>query len=88
MSEFEPTYRLLGRLDIKNAEIRGSFHSRCRKTSRLVSVSHFGQRSSLRGLKTHAERDQPGQGAGLVRAIVGAIIVLVVYGMIAGRRTV
>jgi uncharacterized membrane protein YeaQ/YmgE (transglycosylase-associated protein family) len=32
----------------------------------------------------------PGQGAGLIGAVVGAIIVLVVYGMIAGRsqRTV
>lgn len=29
----------------------------------------------------------PGQGAGFIGAIVGAIIVLFVYGMIAGRRT-
>jgi uncharacterized membrane protein YeaQ/YmgE (transglycosylase-associated protein family) len=29
---------------------------------------------------------RPGQGAGLVGAVVGAIIVLLVYGMIAGRR--
>jgi uncharacterized membrane protein YeaQ/YmgE (transglycosylase-associated protein family) len=29
---------------------------------------------------------QPGEGAGLVGAVVGAIIVLVVYGMVAGRR--
>ena len=28
----------------------------------------------------------PNQGAGLVGAVVGAIIVLVVYGLIAGRR--
>jgi uncharacterized membrane protein YeaQ/YmgE (transglycosylase-associated protein family) len=28
---------------------------------------------------------QPGEGAGLVGAVVGAIIVLVVYGMVAGR---
>lgn len=28
----------------------------------------------------------PGQGAGLVGAVVGAIIVLMVYGLIAGRR--
>jgi uncharacterized membrane protein YeaQ/YmgE (transglycosylase-associated protein family) len=28
----------------------------------------------------------PGQGAGLIGAVVGAIIVLFVYGMIAGRR--
>jgi uncharacterized membrane protein YeaQ/YmgE (transglycosylase-associated protein family) len=28
----------------------------------------------------------PDQGAGLVGAVVGAIIVLVVYGLIAGRR--
>ena len=28
----------------------------------------------------------PGEGAGLIGAVVGAIIVLVVYGMIAGRR--
>lgn len=30
----------------------------------------------------------PGQGAGLVGATVGAIIVLLVYGMVASRRTV
>lgn len=29
----------------------------------------------------------PGQGAGLIGATVGAIIVLLVYGMIASRRT-
>jgi uncharacterized membrane protein YeaQ/YmgE (transglycosylase-associated protein family) len=29
---------------------------------------------------------RPGEGAGLIGAVVGAIIVLVVYGMIAGRR--
>ena len=29
---------------------------------------------------------QPGEGAGLIGAVVGAIIVLVIYGMIAGRR--
>jgi uncharacterized membrane protein YeaQ/YmgE (transglycosylase-associated protein family) len=29
---------------------------------------------------------QPGQGAGLIGAVVGAIIVLVIWGMIAGRR--
>jgi uncharacterized membrane protein YeaQ/YmgE (transglycosylase-associated protein family) len=28
----------------------------------------------------------PGQGAGLIGAVVGAIIVLLVYGFIAGRR--
>jgi uncharacterized membrane protein YeaQ/YmgE (transglycosylase-associated protein family) len=28
----------------------------------------------------------PGQGAGLVGAVLGAIIVLVIYGMVAGRR--
>lgn len=28
----------------------------------------------------------PGQGAGLVGAVVGAIIVLVVYAMVSGRR--
>ena len=28
----------------------------------------------------------PGEGAGLIGAVVGAIIVLVVYGMVAGRR--
>jgi uncharacterized membrane protein YeaQ/YmgE (transglycosylase-associated protein family) len=30
----------------------------------------------------------PGQGAGLVGAVVGAIIVLLLYGMVAGRRSV
>ncbi len=30
----------------------------------------------------------PGQGAGLIGAVVGAIIVLLLYGMFAGRRTV
>ena len=30
----------------------------------------------------------PGQGAGLIGAVVGAIIVLLLYGMIAGRRSV
>ena len=29
---------------------------------------------------------QPGEGAGLVGAVVGAVVVLVVYGMVAGRR--
>jgi uncharacterized membrane protein YeaQ/YmgE (transglycosylase-associated protein family) len=29
---------------------------------------------------------RPGEGAGLVGAVVGAIVVLVVYGMVAGRR--
>ena len=29
----------------------------------------------------------PGQGAGLIGATVGAIIVLLIYGMVAGRRT-
>jgi uncharacterized membrane protein YeaQ/YmgE (transglycosylase-associated protein family) len=29
----------------------------------------------------------PGQGAGLIGAVVGAIIVLLVYGMVAGRRS-
>ncbi len=28
---------------------------------------------------------EPGEGAGLIGAVVGAIIVLVIYGMIAGR---
>jgi len=28
----------------------------------------------------------PGEGAGLIGAVIGAIIVLVVWGMIAGRR--
>jgi len=31
---------------------------------------------------------RPGEGAGLIGAIVGAIIVLLVYGMVANRRTV
>ena len=30
---------------------------------------------------------RPGQGAGLIGAVVGAIIVLIVYGMIQGRRS-
>ena len=30
---------------------------------------------------------RPGEGAGFIGAIVGAIIVLAIYGMIAGRRT-
>ena len=29
---------------------------------------------------------QPGEGAGLIGAVVGAIIVLLVYGMVAGRN--
>jgi uncharacterized membrane protein YeaQ/YmgE (transglycosylase-associated protein family) len=29
---------------------------------------------------------QPGEGAGLIGAVVGAIIVLVIYGMVAGGR--
>jgi uncharacterized membrane protein YeaQ/YmgE (transglycosylase-associated protein family) len=29
---------------------------------------------------------QPGEGAGLIGAVVGAVIVLLVYGMVAGRR--
>ena len=29
---------------------------------------------------------QPGEGAGLIGAVVGAVVVLLVYGMIAGRR--
>jgi uncharacterized membrane protein YeaQ/YmgE (transglycosylase-associated protein family) len=29
---------------------------------------------------------RPGEGAGLIGAVIGAIIVLLVYGMIAGRR--
>jgi uncharacterized membrane protein YeaQ/YmgE (transglycosylase-associated protein family) len=29
---------------------------------------------------------RPGEGAGLIGAVVGAIIVLLVYGMIVGRR--
>jgi uncharacterized membrane protein YeaQ/YmgE (transglycosylase-associated protein family) len=28
-----------------------------------------------------------GEGAGLIGAVVGAVIVLVIYGMVAGRRT-
>jgi uncharacterized membrane protein YeaQ/YmgE (transglycosylase-associated protein family) len=31
---------------------------------------------------------RPGEGAGLIGAVVGAIIVLLVYGMVANRRTV
>lgn len=31
---------------------------------------------------------RPGEGAGLIGAVVGAIIVLLVYGMVAGRRRV
>jgi uncharacterized membrane protein YeaQ/YmgE (transglycosylase-associated protein family) len=31
---------------------------------------------------------RPGEGAGLVGAVVGAVIVLLVYGMVAGRRRV
>ena len=31
---------------------------------------------------------RPGEGAGLIGAIVGAIIVLLVYGMVANRRTI
>jgi uncharacterized membrane protein YeaQ/YmgE (transglycosylase-associated protein family) len=31
---------------------------------------------------------QPGEGAGLIGAVVGAIIVLVIWGMFAGRRRV
>ena len=31
---------------------------------------------------------RPGEGAGLIGAIVGAIIVLLVYGMIANRRAI
>ena len=30
---------------------------------------------------------RPGVGAGLIGAVVGAIIVLLVYGMVAGRRS-
>ena len=30
---------------------------------------------------------RPGEGAGLIGAVVGAIIVLVIYGMVAGRRS-
>ena len=29
---------------------------------------------------------RPGEGAGLIGAVVGAVVVLLVYGMIAGRR--
>ncbi len=29
---------------------------------------------------------QPGEGAGLIGAVVGAIIVLLIYSMVAGRR--
>ncbi len=29
---------------------------------------------------------RPGDGAGLIGAVVGAIIVLLIYGMVAGRR--
>ena len=29
---------------------------------------------------------QPGEGAGLIGAVVGAVVVLLVYGMVAGRR--
>jgi uncharacterized membrane protein YeaQ/YmgE (transglycosylase-associated protein family) len=29
---------------------------------------------------------RPGEGAGLIGAVVGAIIVLVIYGIVAGRR--
>jgi len=29
---------------------------------------------------------RPGEGAGLIGAVVGAVIVLFVYGMVAGRR--
>ena len=31
---------------------------------------------------------RPGEGAGLIGAVVGAVIVLLVYGMVAGRRRV
>jgi uncharacterized membrane protein YeaQ/YmgE (transglycosylase-associated protein family) len=31
---------------------------------------------------------RPGEGAGLIGAVVGAIIVLLLYGMVANRRTV
>lgn len=31
---------------------------------------------------------RPGEGAGLIGAVVGAIIVLLVYGIVAGRRRV
>ena len=29
---------------------------------------------------------RPGEGAGLIGAVVGAVVVLVVYGMVAGRQ--
>ena len=29
---------------------------------------------------------RPGEGAGLIGAVVGAVIVLLIYGMVAGRR--
>jgi uncharacterized membrane protein YeaQ/YmgE (transglycosylase-associated protein family) len=29
---------------------------------------------------------RPGEGAGLIGAVIGAIIVLLIYGMLAGRR--
>ena len=29
---------------------------------------------------------QPGEGAGLIGAVVGAVVVLLVYGMVVGRR--
>lgn len=31
---------------------------------------------------------RPGEGAGLIGAVVGAVIVLLVYGMVVGRRRV
>ena len=31
---------------------------------------------------------RPGEGAGLIGAVVGAVIVLLVYGIVANRRTV
>ena len=31
---------------------------------------------------------RPGEGAGLIGAVVGAVIVLLVYGMVVGRRGV
>jgi uncharacterized membrane protein YeaQ/YmgE (transglycosylase-associated protein family) len=31
---------------------------------------------------------RPGEGAGLIGAVVGAVLVLLVYGMVAGRRRV
>ena len=30
--------------------------------------------------------DEPGEGAGLIGAIVGAVIILVIWGLVAGRR--